>query len=152
MGHMTARKKYFLLQVPGWIVVGALVGGLQHWEVIPLWASVLLFLLYVGKDFVLYPYLRHAYESDVKTGVEQLEGAIGVVQKTLDPEGYVQIHGELWQAVAEPPAAAVPAGCRVRVQGAQGLTLRVVALPPDPEAPSAASPPPSGGGRKFSLE
>jgi membrane-bound ClpP family serine protease len=36
--------------------------------------------------------------------------------------GMVRVHGELWRAVASRP---IPAGARVRVVEADGLTLRV---------------------------
>jgi membrane-bound ClpP family serine protease len=50
----------------------------------------------------LYPIVRSAYESDVKTGVEQLVGENGMAQERFDPYGMVRVRGELWQAAAEP--------------------------------------------------
>jgi membrane-bound serine protease (ClpP class) len=64
------------------------------------------------------------------TGGEELVGASGVVRRSLDPDGYVFVHGELWKAraVGEAPIAE---GTPVRVDRlADGLVLEVV---PDEE-------------------
>jgi membrane-bound serine protease (ClpP class) len=57
------------------------------------------------------------------TGAAGMIGQRAVVRAALDPEGQVQLDGELWRAVAED--APVPAGETVRVTGVDGLTLRV---------------------------
>ncbi len=57
------------------------------------------------------------------TGAASMIGQRAVVRAALDPEGQVQLDGELWRAVAED--APVPAGETVRVTGVDGLTLRV---------------------------
>ena len=57
------------------------------------------------------------------TGAAGMIGQRAVVRAALDPEGEVQLDGELWRAVAED--APVPAGETVRVTGVDGLTLRV---------------------------
>lgn len=59
------------------------------------------------------------------TGSEELAGADGVVRRSLDPEGLVFVHGELWRArtiSGEPLAEGTP----VRVERlADGLVLEV---------------------------
>jgi membrane-bound serine protease (ClpP class) len=57
------------------------------------------------------------------TGAAGMIGQRAVVRAALDPEGQVQLDGEIWRAVAED--APVPAGETVRVTGVDGLTLRV---------------------------
>jgi membrane-bound serine protease (ClpP class) len=60
----------------------------------------------------------------VVTGDSELIGQVGIVRQTLDPEGFVFVHGELWRArtSGEP----VPPGEEVRVEGLDdGLTLTV---------------------------
>jgi membrane-bound serine protease (ClpP class) len=62
--------------------------------------------------------------ASVVTGQEDLIGQVGVVRQTLDPEGLVFVHGELWRA--RTAGGAVPPGEPVRVEGLDdGLTLRV---------------------------
>jgi membrane-bound serine protease (ClpP class) len=58
----------------------------------------------------------------VRTGSEGLIGEVGVVAEELAPEGKVRVHGEIWGAVAE---GQVSAGQKVRVDGVEGLVLRV---------------------------
>ncbi len=57
------------------------------------------------------------------TGAAGMIGQRAVVRAALDPEGQVQLDGEIWRAIAED--APVPPGETVRVTGVDGLTLRV---------------------------
>lgn len=75
----------------------------------------------------MYPLLRGAYESGVKTGVDQLIGARGVAQQELAPRGYVRVRGELWRAEIDPHDEPISAGSHVKVLAAKGMTLIVKA-------------------------
>ena len=82
----------------------------------------------------------------VRGGSEGMVGEEGVVRKALGsrdkPRGKVFVRGELWDAVADPAEAGggeLPAGRRVRVEGLDGLTLRVVPVA-DPAADPANDP------------
>jgi membrane-bound serine protease (ClpP class) len=63
-----------------------------------------------------------------QTGIEALVHENGTVKTTIggtgdtSARGMVQVHGELWQAIAPGP---IPAGARVRVLRANGLILEV---------------------------
>jgi membrane-bound serine protease (ClpP class) len=60
----------------------------------------------------------------VVTGTSELVGQVGVVRETLDPEGLVFVHGELWRARAN--GERVEPGRPVRVEGVDdGLVLEV---------------------------
>lgn len=118
-------KKYALFQVPGWVAAAVVLLGLMEWVSLSLWAASGLFTLWVIKDIALYPLVRTAYESDVKTGVEQLVGEKGVAQESLDPHGMVRVRGELWQAEAEPSEQRIEPNSEIRVRAARGLTLIV---------------------------
>jgi membrane protein implicated in regulation of membrane protease activity len=122
---MSTLTKYLILQVPGWLLAVIVVTALRHWLELPLWAALGLIALWVVKDLVMYPLLRTAYESNVKTGVEQLVGTYGVAQDELAPRGYVRVRGELWQAEVRSGSQPVSAGSTVRVEGARGMTLFV---------------------------
>jgi len=63
-----------------------------------------------------------AQRSKVQTGGEGLLNTVGIAQTALEPDGHVQVHGELWMAHAEDPIAA---GEKVRVRGRRGLILDV---------------------------
>jgi membrane-bound serine protease (ClpP class) len=64
-----------------------------------------------------------AQRAPVATGAEGLAGAVGTVERALDPAGRVFVHGELWDAVSD--GGPVPAGGRVRVERVESMTLRV---------------------------
>ncbi|MBN2055481.1 nodulation protein NfeD [bacterium] len=59
------------------------------------------------------------------TGVDGMVGMSGVVKRSLEPEGTVLVHGELWQAVSDEPLAA---GARVRIERVEGLKVIVSRL------------------------
>jgi membrane-bound serine protease (ClpP class) len=60
----------------------------------------------------------------VVTGQSELIGQVGVVRQTLEPEGLVFVHGELWRARTS--GEKVPPGSTVRIEGLDdGLTLKV---------------------------
>ncbi len=56
------------------------------------------------------------------TGREGIVGARGRARSRLDPEGTVEVHGEIWRALADGP---IEEGEPVIVRGAEGLVLRV---------------------------
>jgi membrane protein implicated in regulation of membrane protease activity len=122
---VTTRTRYFLLQIPGWVLAVFLLTLLHRWMGLPLWAVVGGVVLYVIKDIALYPYLRRAYESTSSTGAERLIGETATVTRALQPEGYVQVGGDLWQARLDQAAEVAGVGSRVRVRGADGLVLIV---------------------------
>lgn len=124
---MTVFKRYLLLQIPGWMLTVAILYWLHRWLGLPVWAAALLLAGEVAKDFILYPKLRRAYESDEKTGADRLIGIEAVVRQRLAPEGYVEIRGELWRARPAGEEATLEVGAAVRVVDAGGLLLTVVA-------------------------
>ncbi|MBI4524123.1 MAG: NfeD family protein [Deltaproteobacteria bacterium] len=122
---MAPWKKYALFQAPGCVAATLALVGIMKWVDLPLWAAVGLFFVWVIKDIALYSLVRTAYESDVKTGVEQLVGEKGVAQEWLDPRGMVRVRGELWQAEAEPRDQRIEPNSEIRITGAHGMTLIV---------------------------
>jgi membrane-bound serine protease (ClpP class) len=61
------------------------------------------------------------------TGELGLVGALASVEATLEPEGAVLVHGELWRARTR-AGVTVERGCRVRVVGASAHLLEVEPL------------------------
>ena len=56
------------------------------------------------------------------SGAEGMIGATGIAKETLDPEGNVYVHGELWSAVCD---GTIAAGERVVVEKVDGLKVKV---------------------------
>ena len=127
MTRSSAWKKYWLLQIPGWIIIGIVLFWLFDLEWIPLWAAIGVFILWILKDFLLYPFLRLGYESHERTGAEELIGARGIARERLDPQGYIRVRGELWRAEVDSGHPPVLPGSPVKIIAAQGLRLRVTA-------------------------
>jgi membrane-bound serine protease (ClpP class) len=57
-----------------------------------------------------------------------LVGQVGSVERTLEPEGFVLVRGELWPARLRRGTRAERGECSVRVVGARGCLLEVEAL------------------------
>lgn len=120
-----ALKKYLLIQIPGWILVAVGLTVLRQWIDLPLWAAVGVFLVWVVKDLILFPFLRPAYESNGKSAVERLIGVQGIAEERLAPSGYIRVGGELWRAEALETDKPIRRGSRVRVRAVRGLTLLI---------------------------
>lgn len=69
-------------------------------------------------------------DQPVRTGAEELIGAIAEARTSLDPEGQVWIEGALWTARLAGDEGRASVGDRVRVEAVEGLTLRVRSEPP----------------------
>jgi membrane-bound ClpP family serine protease len=121
-GHFT---HYLWLQIPEWILSAGVLLIAQRWFDLSPWTTSLLFVAWVAKDFVLYPFVKTAYEGAVRTGAEQLIGLSGTAHTAVNPQGYVRVMGELWRARLEAGAQPIAKGTGVRVRAAHGLTLIV---------------------------
>jgi membrane protein implicated in regulation of membrane protease activity len=117
--------RYLGLQVPGWILAIAAMIAVRRWVDLSLPVAAGILGLLVLKDLALYPFLRSAYASDGRHGTELLVGAHGVVTEAIGACGYVRVRGELWRAERADAAPEMPAGARVVVAAARGLTLIV---------------------------
>jgi membrane-bound serine protease (ClpP class) len=63
-------------------------------------------------------------DEPVRTGSEELIGAVGEVREPLDPDGQIFVQGALWRARVS-GAGQIEPGNRVRVKAVDGLTLEV---------------------------
>ena len=121
----SAFTRYVLFQVPGWALAALAVVLLRERANVSLWAAAGIFAIWVIKDFLLFPFLRSAYEVETRTGAERLIGEHGVAVERLDLGGYIRVRGELWRAETPPHTDPVPEGSRVTIHTARGLTLCV---------------------------
>lgn len=133
--HRAARRRYFLAALPAWLLAGVTAYGLYSWASVPLAAAALVLLLWIGSDIVMYPRLRRYYESE--PAFRRMEGECGVALTRLAPEGFVRVHGEIWQVRLAQEEDAVPQGSAVRVCGIEALRLVVELAPAPPSDPEA---------------
>lgn len=136
---MTVFWRYWLLQVPGWVLLGAALAAARYYfGLSTLWA-VAVFVLWLLKDAALYPWLGRHYEIRSDDAAARLLGRPAIAQEALAPVGYVKIGGELWRAEVNGDATPISPGEVVLVESIEGLTLRVrrseslsASLPPPP--------------------
>lgn len=116
--------RYLLYQLPGWALWSVVLLILQQLFVFPLWLVPAALAVWVAKDLILFSYVWMAYGAG-HAAKRPLAGSRGVVVKSLSPEGYIRIEGELWRAETADHARSIPPGETVTVEGINGLTLLV---------------------------
>jgi len=80
-------------------------------------------IVLIGGFFVIVSTLAfRAYRAKPQSGAEGLIGEVGIVQKPIDPEGLVFVHGEYWRAVS---SEKLEPGEMVAVEEVTGLLLKV---------------------------
>ena len=92
-----------------------------------------LITLGVLSAITLYFVTRKVYaahrDQPVRTGTEEMVGALAEARSTIDPEGQAWMQGTIWSARLADPGAPVRLGDKVRVEAVEGLTLVVRAEP-----------------------
>jgi membrane-bound serine protease (ClpP class) len=92
-------------------------------------------LSFVSFFFVARKVLEAHRAGGVRTGAEELLGAVAEARTPLDPTGQVWLAGALWSARLADGAGSLRSGDRVRVEAVEGLTL-VVRPEPSSRGPS----------------
>jgi membrane protein implicated in regulation of membrane protease activity len=118
-------SRYIRCQLPEGLLVSLVVLLLVGLGVVSVNVGWLLLALWLGKEVVLFPFVRRAYEPSDPSGVASLLGVTGVVINRLDPAGTVRIGPELWTACLEVASEVAEVGTPVRVESIEGLTLHV---------------------------
>ncbi|MGH7826623.1 MAG: NfeD family protein, partial [Candidatus Binatia bacterium] len=122
---MPTFLRYLLFQIPEWLILILFLSFLVDKDAVSVRATIGLFIVWILKDFVIYPIVRGAYQTGVRTGSEQLVGKKGVAHQTLAPQGYIKIQGELWKARTDNVNRPIAKNSAVRVRSAARMTLLV---------------------------
>lgn len=124
---MTVFRRYWLLQIPGWIILGVLLSLANRWFELPISFALAIALAWLIKDVIFYPILRNAYQTRNEEPADVLVGARAIAQEELRPSGYVKLRGELWRAnaIGVDAEERIPVGATVVVEAVRGLTLLV---------------------------
>lgn len=122
---MSVFWRYWLLQVPGWVILGGLLAAAHYSLGLSVRVVVVVLALWFIKDLALYPVLKPHYAFKERSGHHGLLGETAVAQETLSPSGYVKLKGELWKAELSDTGARVAPGESVTVESVDGLTLKV---------------------------
>ena len=91
---------------------------------LPLYAMVIIGLLWTAFAVFLYISGTKALRRKPVTGLTDMTGSRGIVVKELRPEGMVKINGELW-AARSIYGETIPKGERIVVENQAGLKLTV---------------------------
>ena len=117
--------KYTLLQLPALVFLALILYLIRLWVQMPAWLIWGMVGLWVVKDVILFPFVWRSYDQDRLGDANSMVGLHGVAKDRLAPSGYVEVHGELWQAEVMEGAPPVESGKGIRVRGIRGLTLIV---------------------------
>ncbi len=125
--------KYILLQLPGYLVLIALLLLAGYLGDFPRWVLWLVLAGWALKDLLLYPLVWRSYSAE--SPPPPMVGLSGVARERIDRQGYVTVRGELWRAELAPGADPIDAGEKMVVCGQRGLTLIVTARDDEPYPP-----------------
>ena len=94
--------------------------------VIPLWALALMMIAWGTYSYISYRLCKKALDKKVTSPGEAMIGCQGQAKTCLDPDGIVQVQGELWKATTAD--SIIQSGEDVVVKGISGLTVFVAPL------------------------
>lgn len=97
----------------------------RHFFGIPTWSMIVIMIVWILKDIVLFPMVWKAYAYNDNRPVKDLMGLEATVTHSLDPVGYVRVHGELWRAEVSDRQRPAKRGERMKVIESSGMTLIV---------------------------
>lgn len=126
---MSATRRYWLFQLPGYGAACVVLGALYYYDVLDAFTCMLLFALWVLKDALMYPFLRDSYRAQKEQGRGVLIGMRGKLESDLQPGGWVRLRGELWQARAASEPSTLKRGEMVQVVREEKLVLYVERVP-----------------------
>jgi len=117
--------KYFLLQLPGQIAFILILLLVRQWLEAPAYVLWGLLGFWVGKDIFLFPFLWRFYDPEQYPDRYRMVGRKGFALTRLDPDGYVQVQGERWQAGVYEAHASIKKDEAICVEAINGLKLKV---------------------------
>jgi membrane-bound ClpP family serine protease len=106
------------------VLVSIVLWVLPLWRVyIPIWGLILLMAVFAVYECISYRIGARALERKPVVSSEAMVGCCGKATTSLAPDGYVQVNGELWQALSTGPK--IDAGEEIVVVDIKRLTLFV---------------------------
>ena len=117
--------KYFLLQLPGQIAFILILLLVRKWLEAPAYLLWGLLGFWVGKDIFLFPFLWRFYDPNYYPDRFRMIGRKGFTLTRLNPDGYVQVQGERWQASIYEEQASIEQGEAICIEAINGLKLTV---------------------------
>jgi membrane protein implicated in regulation of membrane protease activity len=122
--------RYALFQLPELLVLVLVIFLIRRWVEFPVWVAWAVVLLWIIKDAALFPLVWRAYDRRDADKLLSMVGQQGIATQRLDPNGYVRVHGELWQAEVIGQDHPAEKNQPVVVQAVSGLKLFVKPVNP----------------------
>lgn len=119
------------------IIMLAPIAGLLLFSYLPLWTALPIYIpiLIVGMFYnIVMFWSMHAKP---RTGLEAMIGESALVIKDIDPEGKVEVRGELWRATAQDTK--ITTGKTVEILNVEGMILIVKEAEEDEKAAAPAA-------------
>jgi membrane-bound ClpP family serine protease len=108
-------------------IVGIVLWLLPRWGInIPIWGLILLMAAFGAYQVITYRMGKQALDRKPAVALEAMVGCRGQSATPLTPDGYVQIQGELWQALST--GLNIDEGEEVVIVQVKKLTLFVTPL------------------------
>lgn len=117
--------KYFLLQLPGQVAFILILALGRQWLEAPAYLTCGLLGFWVGKDIFLFPFLWRFHDPNQYPDRFRMVGRKGFTLTRLNPDGYVQVQGERWQAGIYEGQASIEQGEAIWIEAVNGLKLTV---------------------------
>ena len=112
--------------IPGTTVLILVLIIVRHWVNLPVWFSIILVVIWLGKEVIMFPFVWRAYDHHSTPVVYAMIGQRGVAKERLAPTGYVLVRGELWLAENIGSQPFIERGMWVQVKKIEGLKIFVV--------------------------
>ncbi|MFC2068614.1 NfeD family protein [Chloroflexota bacterium] len=99
------KKTYFMFNIATGLLKGAVLAAISQWLLplwginIPFWGIALLIIAFIIYEIVTFRLGWRALNRKPSVSPKAIVGCYGMAVTPLIPEGYVQVQGELWQAL-----------------------------------------------------
>ena len=126
------KKAYLIFNIATGLPKGAVLAAIFLWLLplwginIPIWGIILLIVVFVIYEIITFRLGWRALKRKPSISLKAIVGCCGKATTPLTPKGYVQVQGELWQALCSDRD--IDEGDDIVVLEVNRLTLRVAPL------------------------
>ena len=117
--------RYATLQLPVIAFFSLVVAASYYLDFLPSWLAWAFWTVWIIKDIVAYPLVWKAYVPEFRKKSKTVIGKTATVVEKLNPEEYVTMDGESWQAKTDSKSPSIEEGTSVVISGIEGMTLIV---------------------------
>lgn len=116
-------RRFILSAIPGWVIGVMAAVALYQLTPLPSWAAMALVVVWIVADVATFPRRRRYFTDD--PAPRRIVGEVAVAVSDLAPNGFVRVHGEIWQAHTRAADVVIRKDTMLRVSDIDGLELTV---------------------------